>query len=257
MLGLSIGRPRSPEPNDDEELVTPPKKEANNLGPLNARNTLETLFPDPEYRSHVFYIKRNNKIIGIRKVALRRDGEIFRSTLNELKAYRKLIKEDGWKDYILPFHDGKLLDHGKTVYIDFDYVEGMDLVDFSKKGSKTDIPKILASVARALAFCFKAGLTHGDIKGDNIYISKAGKVLLFDFGEATIDPKHRDQENDLEAYFALCKALTRKAPLVDSDLAKRDLTDIYADIESYWLSQKGGRRTRKSLLKRKGRFTRK
>ena len=254
---LSIGRPRSREPNNENALVTPPQKEANNLGPLNGE-TLETLFPNPEYHSHVFYIKRSGEIVGIRKVALKRDGEIFRSTLNELKAYRKLMKPDGWKNYILPFREGKLLDHGKTVYIDFDYVEGMDLIDFSKKGSNANIYRILSEVAEALIFCFKAGLTHGDIKGDNIYISTAGKALLFDFGEAIIDPKQRNQEEDLEAYLDLCNRLTGKTPNVDYDLDKRYLTDIYADLASYWSPQKGGaRHTRKSLLKRKSRFTRK
>ena len=146
--------------------MTPPK-EANNLGPLNG-HTLDPLFSDPQYRSHVFYIKRAGEIVGIRKVALKRDGEIFISTLKELTAYRKLMKQNGWKNYILPFREGKLLDHGKTVYIDFDYVEGTDLIDFSKRALKADVYRILSEVAKALAFCFKAGLTHGDIKGDNI-----------------------------------------------------------------------------------------
>jgi hypothetical protein len=255
---LSIGRPKSPVPNNNTPLVTPPQKDANNLGPLSSTNILEDMFPDPKYRSHVFFIKQYDKVVGIRKVALRKDGEIFRSTVTELKAYKQLLKQEDWRKYILPFREGNLLGHGKTVYIDFDYVNGMDLVDFSKSASRAEVHRILASVAKALAFCFKAGLTHGDIKGDNIYITKKGKVLLFDFGEATIDPKQRDQENDLEAYIALCKALLNKSPAVDTDLDKRGLDDIYTDFALFWSSQKGGAmRTRKSLLKRKSRFTRK
>lgn len=218
-----------------------------NLGPLPVGHTLEDLFPDPEYRSHVFWIKDKGHIIGVRKVALKKDGDIFRSTVTELKAYRRLLKKDSWKDYIMPFRNGQLLDHGQTVYIDFDYVEGMDLIDYSKNGG--DKRRVLADIAKALAFCFDAGLTHGDIKGDNIYITKGGKALLFDFGEATIDPRQIDQEDDLYAYMTLCKELTGVVPPVDTDLYKRDIQDVYNDIIAFWKGHRGGRRTMKRHVK--------
>lgn len=244
---LRIGRPKSPgQNNDDGEFKTPPKKEANNLGPLNAGNTLETLFPDPKYRSHVFYVRRDGKIVGVRKVALKKDGPIFGSTVKELGVYKKLIEHRGWQNYVLPFREGRFLDHGNTVYIDFDYVDGMDLIDFSKRATPADKNTILSQVAAALSFCFTAGVTHGDIKPDNIYITTAGKVLLFDFGEATLDLRQRNKKDDLQAYLDLCKALTGKVPDVDTNLDKRELTDIYADLERFWSSQRGGGRARRA-----------
>lgn len=238
---LSIGRPKTPEPNNENVLVTP-QKEANNLGPLANKQTLNDMFPNPQYRSHVFFIKDHGKIVGIRKVALKKDGDIFKSTLKELKVYNKVKGKTGWHDYVLPFRDGKLLDHGKTVYIDFDYVEGKDLIDYSKSLTMEQKHKILGSVAKALAFCFNAGFTHGDIKADNIYISKAGKVLLFDFGEAIIDPRTIDQRNDLEAYLDLCKALEVYPKISEDllDLDSRDLDDIYKDLAKYYSDKRGG-----------------
>jgi serine/threonine protein kinase len=251
MQGLSIGRPRSPAEN--VPINTPARNNANNLGPRSDANVLENMFPDPKYRSHVFFIKRLGEVFGIRKVAFRKDGEIFSSTMNELRVYKKLIEHRGWQNYVLPFREGRLLDHGKTVYIDFDYVEGMDLIDFSKRATPADKNTILSQVAAALSFCFTAGVTHGDIKPDNIYITTAGKVLLFDFGEATRDPRQRNQEDDLQAYLALCKALTGKVPDVDTNLDKRELTDIYADLERFWSSQRGGGRTRRARRARRTR----
>lgn len=256
------GAPKATAQNNEGPLVTPPKKEANNLGPLPESNSLNNMFKDPKYRSHVFYIKRRGEIVGIRKVAFKRDGDIFGSTITELKAYKKLIKKEGWKNYIMPYREGKQLDHGKTVYIDFDYVEGMDLIEFSKKASKADIYRIFADIAKALIFCFEAGITHGDIRGDNIYISKGGKVLLFDFGMATLDPKHKRQEDDLKFYVHLCKDLTKTTDDVDTgitpdvniDLYERELIEIYRDMIAFWKAQKGGakygnRRTMKRQVK--------
>ena len=256
---LSIGRPRSPVEN--LPINTPARNSANNLGPHNDINVLENMFPDPKYRSHVFFIKRLGEVFGIRKVALRRDGPIFTSTVNELRIYKKIMESDGWQNYVLPFREGKLLDHGKTVYMDFDYVDGMDLIDFSKRATSADKNTILSQVAAALAFCFNAGVTHGDIKADNIYISTEGRVLLFDFGEATRDPRQRQQEDDLQAYLALCKALTGKAPDVDTNLDTQELTDIYLNLEKFWSSQKekfwssqkGGGQTRRARRARRTR----
>ena len=79
------------------------------------------------------------------------------------------------------------IDTTNTPYIVMEYVDGVDLRDVLKRGSK--MPVVVAAiialrVAQALNHAHFRGVVHRDIKPANIMISVVGDVKLMDFGIA-------------------------------------------------------------------------
>ena len=69
-----------------------------------------------------------------------------------------------------------------------EYLEGTTLKD--KLDSEGQLPllqvvDILRPLGRALQGLHDQGLTHRDVKPDNVFIERTGRVLLMDFGAAT------------------------------------------------------------------------
>jgi len=265
-LGLSLGLKKhyDEENNNDNEsghesqggpIVTPARQN----GPLNAGVTLEDMFEGKSsYRSEVFFKIQRGKRTGIRKIARRgkfgnwRD-DIFRTTVKELGIYKRIAAHEGWKQYILPFAGGGLLDRESVVYLDFDYIEGLDLIDYSKKATKAHKHSVLAQVAHALKWCLEAGFSHGDIKADNIHIEEvrgAPKARLFDFGEATVDPKSGAMKEDLRKYIEMCTEVTHVTSeqllavleVGNSNNAVNGpgLADAYDRLAAFWTAQSSG-----------------
>jgi serine/threonine protein kinase len=285
-LGLSLGLKKPAKENNENEgegqggpIVTPAKED----GPLKVGETLEDMFPGKSnYRSEVFFKIQRGERTGIRKIARRgkfgnwRD-DIFRTTVKELGIYKRIAAHEGWRQYILPFAGGGLLDKESVIYLDFDYIEGLDLIDYSKKATKAHQRSVLAQVARALKWCLEAGFSHGDIKPDNIHIEEVRgepKARLFDFGEATVDPRSGPMKEDLQAYIQMCTEVThvtKKELLTVLDVGNSNnavngpgLADAYDRLAHYWSSlaasapsHQGGRRGRSRRQHRKQKATRK
>src|SRR5579862_3250566 len=83
--------------------------------------------------------------------------------------------------------DTAFRDNG-TAYLVMEYLDGSTLEDFLKKrGGKIPIEtalEIMLPVMRALSAVHAEGILHRDISPDNIYLTRAGKVKLIDFGAA-------------------------------------------------------------------------
>jgi serine/threonine protein kinase len=65
-----------------------------------------------------------------------------------------------------------------------EWVEGMDLYAWAErnKPSSSEVARVLAQVARALAATHAAGGVHRDVKGENIRVDSTGRARLVDFG---------------------------------------------------------------------------
>lgn len=263
---MSDGRPslaplkRSRSPTENEPIITP---EQAMVGPLDDGEELEPYTFNGNnlpHRSHIFFKKRGGTIVGTRKVARRTNaGNILNDTVSELRLYRKIIKHDGWDRYVVPFTGGATL--RDYVYIDFAYVNGMTLYDYmSTKPSRKHLYRILADVARALAFLTRIRIVHGDIKPDNIWVephgSGAPSAVLFDFGNGTDSPSDATRWEDLVDYLDTCvHILANKTGLPPIDPDTVDYTTIYDSLADYWEGQatvaKGGsRRQRRKHMKR-------
>jgi hypothetical protein len=73
-------------------------------------------------------------------------------------------------------------------YIVMDYVEGSDLGVKSKEGIEVEeAVEIIEKTARGLHAAHEKGITHRDIKPDNILVRNNGEPLLADFGLARVD----------------------------------------------------------------------
>jgi serine/threonine-protein kinase len=94
-----------------------------------------------------------------------------------------------------------ILDYGMAVdgspFIVMEYVQGVTLRNFEKERKKTitlaEQLAILTGIAKGLQCAHQAGLTHRDIKPDNILIDDVGTPRISDFGVA----KAADQDMKL------------------------------------------------------------
>jgi len=88
---------------------------------------------------------------------------------------------------VVRFHD---LDcDGETWFIVMELLTGEALGPRLRRAAPAGLPweettRIAAATAEALAFAHDQGVTHGDIKPDNIFVTAAGAVRVLDFGVA-------------------------------------------------------------------------
>ena len=85
-------------------------------------------------------------------------------------------------------------DEHDLAYIAMEYLDGIDLIPYTKKGKTLPIPttlKIIAKVAEALQYAHSHGVIHRDIKPANIMILKNKAVKVTDFGIAHITESNR------------------------------------------------------------------
>lgn len=76
-------------------------------------------------------------------------------------------------------------EENNTAYLVMEFLEGNDLGHQIEKQGRVP-PAIVAEIGRAVAQTLEhihgAGLLHRDIKPDNIYLTKDGRIVLIDFG---------------------------------------------------------------------------
>jgi len=99
---------------------------------------------------------------------------------NELKLTRKIAHKNVCKMY----HLGR---EGETLYITMEYVAGEDLKSLIKKEGKIPEEKVLSvakQICEGLAEAHALGVTHRDLKPQNIMIDRRGRATIMDFGIA-------------------------------------------------------------------------
>jgi serine/threonine protein kinase len=219
MSGLSIrSSPVATALSSEEDLYPPsgnvPVNEIHTNVTKKSANGLNA------YASKLFLLQKKGaaKPYGIRK---------FTTLANPMHSYTvsktkregimyKLIqaKVPGYRDYVMPFL--RAASEGPWSYVDFEFVEGKDLVDLLAE-EPTVLRKraLVADIAEALGALLNAGITHGDVKADNVFVRAAdGRALLLDFADAHRDSKPTDIQRDLDAFLALAASVGVSLPPV-------------------------------------------
>ncbi len=114
-----------------------------------------------------------------------------------------------------------LLDHGLTgeghVFVTRRWVEGNDFLEWSRGREQTEIGTKFASLCTSLEGLHRAGLSHADLKPENVLIDAEGSVYLSDFGLSLACDSQRDTIAGTPMYLAP-ELLLGGAPDSGSDL---------------------------------------
>ena len=145
---------------------------------------------------------RNGKfMVGKRKVKKVEYEKAKKNALDEIEALKTLSNWDECNEYIVCYYDSFIVtetvrEHGSKVstkisdiFIVSEYIDGMTLQEYIR-GNMFFSAKVLLSImyglVKGLMFIHEGGYAHGDIKTDNIMITKSGHVKYIDFGLACI-----------------------------------------------------------------------
>ncbi|MCW5964104.1 MAG: serine/threonine protein kinase [Bryobacterales bacterium] len=100
----------------------------------------------------------------------------------------------------------RLLDAGTTAlgfrYLLMEYVEGKPLTTYCADTGERQKLELFLAVCEAVQFAHRALVVHRDLKPDNIFVTREGRVKLLDFGIAKIlDPlANKDQTQGVHAF---------------------------------------------------------
>jgi len=229
---------------------------ATTINPLTNRlapnETLEPMAGTNIYSSEVYKIKKNGATVGVRKIA-RSEGPhgIFGFTKREKLFYEYIMTQPDHEDYILPYRKGN--QNASSVYINFNYVEGSDLINYLNANGTTLSVKekrdIAYQTAKALRWLVDKERIHGDIKADNLYRRNDRKILLIDFGRVTQlkNVTFDDARNEIYNFTRklVVDALKLPAPVFDQgpyDNATDMIIAFYDKMIHDFAPQEGGRR---------------
>jgi len=104
-----------------------------------------------------------------------------RWVMNEVKAGEALRDKKGIVKFREHFEDDT------HTYVVADYVKGEDLFTYMQRRDFRPLSErrarwIVQQVARSLLVCHKKGISHKDVKLENICLDKRGRPILIDFG---------------------------------------------------------------------------
>ena len=89
---------------------------------------------------------------------------------------------------IVPIYD--VVSHGKSHFLMMEFVEGRNLREFVKIREKiepVEATRLMTDIVAGMAYAFDHGVTHRDLKMNNVLISSRGQAKLVDFGMAALD----------------------------------------------------------------------
>ena len=98
---------------------------------------------------------------------------------------------------IVPIYEA--VSEGKHHFLVMEFVEGWSLQDFVRIRKKVDpqqATKMMIDMTEGLRYAFEHGLTHRDLKLNNVLVSSAGQAKLVDFGLAAMDDAIADDGLD-------------------------------------------------------------
>jgi serine/threonine protein kinase len=221
--------------------------------------SLEQLGEQGIYASNVRKIMKNGATVGIRKIAQSAKGQIYNDTKREKAFYDNIMRYPDAREYIIPYRKGN--QDTTSVYINFNWVDGSDLIDYI---NGKQVPLTLAErrniayqTAYALRWLAGKDRIHRDIKADNLYRRNDGKILLIDFGLVTrlefASPDDVNLEITNFLNFLTNIGLTQTAPLFDIEdysSATERITAFYDKMIRDFAPQEGGRRRRSRTTRR-------
>jgi serine/threonine protein kinase len=189
----------------DEDFVIKLEEVTVNKGEITNRKILNL---DPKYIiiNYIFsgsfgnvyraYDTSNKKFVAIKLQKSTYDGltlKDVRTTAETFKSEIKILKKLG-KDHCDKF--SCMLDYGTFENSDYYYIimslaEGIDLTDYIKnqKYSLKEIKTIINSLYESVVLIHSLGLSHNDLKPDNIKINPLNlKTTILDFGVSCFSP---------------------------------------------------------------------
>ena len=89
---------------------------------------------------------------------------------------------------IVPIYE--VFSGGKTHFLSMEFVEGRNLREFVKIRKKIDPAeaiRLMTDICRGMHYAFEHGLTHRDLKMNNVLVSSRGQAKIVDFGLAAMD----------------------------------------------------------------------
>ena len=110
--------------------------------------------------------------------ALLTDERALAGLRQEVRAAREVVSPNVCRVFDLVEFDGREL-------VSMEYVDGMTLADVLRERSPLDLQEARAIAAQFLAgldAIHSAGLVHRDIKPENVMLTRAGRVVVMDFG---------------------------------------------------------------------------
>jgi BR serine/threonine kinase len=85
----------------------------------------------------------------------------------------------------------------KFIFVVLENCEGGSLLNYILSGPKTglsEVIRVFRAIASAVGYLHSEGIAHGDLKPDNIVLTKSGEVKLIDFGYCKEDVMSGDGE---------------------------------------------------------------
>ncbi len=98
---------------------------------------------------------------------------------------------------IVPIRD--VASEGKSHYLVMEFVEGWNLRDLVKIRTKIDplqATRLMIGMVEGLRYAFEQGLTHRDLKLNNVLVTTSLEPKLVDFGLAALDENFSDDLDD-------------------------------------------------------------
>ena len=126
------------------------------------------------------------------------DQQLASRLRREVRAARKVVSPNVCRIYDLIEVDGREL-------VSMEYVDGGTLLDLLRKRSPlglTEAQNIASQFLAGLESIHAAGLVHRDVKPENIMITRAGRVVLMDFGLARRKDSCANSLSGTPAYMA-------------------------------------------------------
>ncbi len=84
----------------------------------------------------------------------------------------------------------EVVSQGKTHFLVMEFVEGQNLSEFVKNRGKLDpfeATRLMTEICEGMKHAFEKGMTHRDLKMNNVLVSSRGQAKLVDFGLAALE----------------------------------------------------------------------